>query len=62
MTVEREPQPNHGPGLATILALSACAFCVLGSYAIARPSMKALLLQHYGKEALPYAWLPSPLA
>ncbi|MGC6416861.1 MAG: Npt1/Npt2 family nucleotide transporter [Bradymonadia bacterium] len=57
MTVDREPQPNHGPGLATILALSACAFCVLGSYAIARPSMKALLLQHYGKEALPYAWL-----
>ena len=57
MTVEREPQPNHRPGLATILALSACAFCVLSGCAIARPSMKALLLQHYGKGSLPYAWL-----
>ena len=57
MIAELDTQRSRGAGIGTILALSACAFCVLGSYAIARPSMKALLLQHYGKDALPYAWL-----
>ena len=46
-----------GPKISMIWVLSACSFLVLGSYAIARPSLKALLVDHYGKEAVPYAWI-----
>ena len=45
------------PNKTMIWVLSACSFLVLGSYAIARPSLKALLVDHYGKDAVPYAWI-----
>ncbi|MBV70828.1 MAG: hypothetical protein CMH52_05710 [Myxococcales bacterium] len=54
---EQSAQQINKPNKAMIWVLSACSFLVLGSYAIARPSLKALLVDHYGKDAVPYAWI-----
>lgn len=39
------------------LVLCGLAFLIFASYALARPTLKSLLISHYTKDALPIAWL-----
>lgn len=42
---------------ARVASLSLLAFLLIGSYAIARPTIDSLFLQHYSATQLPYAWI-----
>ena len=45
------------PQLSHVLTLCISAFCLLASYAIARPAVESVFLGQMGADALPYAWL-----
>ena len=48
---------TQGPKLEYAIALCISAFTLLASYALARPAVESLFLEHHGSDALPYAWL-----
>ncbi len=45
-----------------IVGLCLLAYCLMGSYSIARPTIDSLFLEHYRSDALPIAWLMTAFA